>query len=78
MQTNMHEAKTKLSQLADKAMNGEEVIIAKSGVPIVELIPYRGSKPRVFGQFKGKFKLSDDFDSQQTSDQIADSFEGDV
>ena len=76
MQTNMHEAKTKLSQLAEKAINGEEVIIAKSGVPIVELIPYRGLKKRVFGQFKGQFKISDDFDSEIINDQIADSFEG--
>jgi prevent-host-death family protein len=77
MQTNMHEAKTKLSKLAEKALKGEKVVIAKSGVPIVELIPYRGGKPRVFGQFKGQFKVSDDFDSQKINDQIADTFEGD-
>ena len=40
MQTNMHEAKSKLSQLVELALLGEEVIIAKSGKPTVKLVPY--------------------------------------
>ena len=35
MQTNIHEAKSKLSQLAEAALAGEEVIIARSGTPLI-------------------------------------------
>jgi prevent-host-death family protein len=36
---NVHEAKTHLSRLLDEAMNGDEIIIARSGVPLVRLVP---------------------------------------
>ncbi|CNH93703.1 prevent-host-death family protein [Yersinia aldovae] len=39
VQANMHEAKSRLSQLADKAADGETVIIAKAGKPYVQLVP---------------------------------------
>jgi prevent-host-death family protein len=38
--TNMHEAKTQLSQLVERALNGDEVIIARHGKPVVRLVPY--------------------------------------
>jgi prevent-host-death family protein len=74
MQANMHEAKSKLSQLVESALMGEEVIIAKSGKPAVRLVPCKPSKKRVFGQFKGKIKLADDFDAKEVSDEIAQEF----
>jgi antitoxin (DNA-binding transcriptional repressor) of toxin-antitoxin stability system len=39
MQINMYEAKTRLSELVQKALAGEEVIIAKGGKPMVTLKP---------------------------------------
>ena len=39
MQVNMHEAKTQLSRLAERAWEGEEVIIAKAGKPYLRLVP---------------------------------------
>jgi len=54
MLTNMHEAKSKLSQLVDAAINGDDVIIAKSGTPVVRLVQFKSNKPRIFGQFKGE------------------------
>ena len=36
---NIHEAKSRLSKLVEHAMNGEEVIIAKAGQPMVRLVP---------------------------------------
>ena len=36
---NIHEAKSQLSKLIEHAMNGEEVIIAKAGQPMVRLVP---------------------------------------
>ena len=60
--SNMYEAKTRLSQLVRKALEGEEVILAKSGKPLVRLVP---TKPepikRKFGLLKGKIRISDDF-----------------
>ena len=36
---NIHEAKTQLSKLIQRALSGEEVIIAKDGHPVVRLTP---------------------------------------
>lgn len=36
---NIHEAKTQLSQLVDRALAGEEVIVARHGRALVRLVP---------------------------------------
>lgn len=74
MQANMHEAKSKLSQLVETALSGEEVIIAKSGKPVVKLVPFKPSTKRIFGLYKGKVKISKEFDSQATQNEIAEEF----
>ena len=52
---NIHEAKSQLSKLIEHAMNGEEVIIAKAGQPMVRLVPIHADEsPRVGGQWKGR------------------------
>lgn len=72
---NMHEAKTKLSSLVEEAIAGEDVIIARSGEPMVRLVPVqRDITPRVPGRFKGQISLSADFD--QTPAELIDAFEG--
>jgi prevent-host-death family protein len=38
-QVSLYEAKTHLSSLVDRAAAGEEVIIAKNGVPMAKLVP---------------------------------------
>lgn len=66
---NIHEAKTHFSKLVDKAMRGEEVIIGKSGTPVVKLIAIQDKKPkRVPGALKGKIKIADDFDAPLPTD----------
>jgi prevent-host-death family protein len=61
--TNIHEAKSQLSKLVERAMAGEEVIIARAGKPVVRLVPIRESDaPRKGGQWKGKVRIADDFD----------------
>ena len=70
MQANMHEAKSKLSQLVESAVNGEQVLIAKAGKPIVKLVPYKALPQRTFGQFKGEAKMATDFDSKETNTEI--------
>lgn len=39
---NMHEAKTNFSRLVELALQGEEVVIARSGTPLVKLVPVAG------------------------------------
>lgn len=66
MQTvNMHEAKTHLSKLVAKAVAGEPFVIAKAGVPLVEVkaIALPEPKTREFGWLRGQFSVPDDFDT---------------
>jgi len=63
MVANIYEAKTHLSRLIQKSLEGEEVIIAKSGKPLVKLIPAVEAKKRVkFGLLKGQIRIAEDFD----------------
>jgi prevent-host-death family protein len=60
---NIHEAKTHFSKLIKQVLSGEEVIIAKSGIPIIKLTPYEKKlTPRKGGQLKGMLIIEDDFD----------------
>ncbi|MGI8410705.1 MAG: type II toxin-antitoxin system Phd/YefM family antitoxin [Pyrinomonadaceae bacterium] len=61
-QVNVHEAKTNLSKLIDKAEKGEEVIIAKNGIPKVRLVPIKPECKHWFGMDEGKGWIADDFD----------------
>lgn len=54
MQTNMHEAKSKLSQLVELALTGEEVVIARAGKPAVKLVPFKNQKNGCLDNSKGK------------------------
>jgi prevent-host-death family protein len=41
MVVNVHEAKSQLSRLLERVEEGETVIIARHGQPVVELVPVR-------------------------------------
>ena len=61
---NVHEAKTQLSRLLEQAAAGEEVIIARDGVPVARLVPAHSlSGTRPLGIEKGRVFISDDFDA---------------
>ncbi|MDR2875012.1 MAG: type II toxin-antitoxin system Phd/YefM family antitoxin [Methylobacillus sp.] len=77
MQTvNIHEAKTHFSRLVDAAANGEEILIAKAGVPTARLVSVERPKvARRFGGLKGKIRIADDFDAPLPEDVLAE-FEG--
>ena len=36
---NMHHAKTHLSKLVERALQGEDIILARNGTPLVRLVP---------------------------------------
>jgi prevent-host-death family protein len=44
IQENMLSAKTKLSQLVEAAERGEEVFIARKGVPVAKIVPVKKAK----------------------------------
>jgi antitoxin (DNA-binding transcriptional repressor) of toxin-antitoxin stability system len=61
--SNMHEAKTKLSQLVGEALDGEEVVIANAGKPLVRLVAFQTAPPkRIPGYWKGKVRMAANFD----------------
>lgn len=63
MQVNMHDAKTKLSELVAAAESGEEIIIARNGVPAVRLVAITAQHPPVrLGLLEGEIELGPDFD----------------
>lgn len=75
MIVNIHEAKTHLSRLVDRAAGGEEIIIGKAGRPMARLVAYvEHGQPRVPGALKGAVWVADDFD--QTPAWLAEAFEG--
>ncbi|MDX2052157.1 MAG: type II toxin-antitoxin system Phd/YefM family antitoxin [Polyangiaceae bacterium] len=73
---NLYEAKTRLSELVDKASKGESTIIAKDGKPMARLVPLPRKKPqRKPGAGKGKVWIANDFDAPLPADVLA-AFEG--
>ena len=59
---NVHEAKTQLSRLLERAHAGEEIIIAKSGEPYARLVPLDVQPPkRQAGTLKEFVEISNDF-----------------
>lgn len=74
-QVNIHEAKTHFSRLLERVRLGEEVVIAKSGVPIARLAPLQSKMlRRAPGSAKGKITIHDDFDAS-LPDEVLDAFE---
>ena len=62
VQVNVHEAKSQLSRLLAQVEAGEEVVIARNGVPVVRLVPTsRHAGKRQPGRWKGIVKLDDSF-----------------
>ena len=63
---NMHQAKSDLSRLVARAIEGDEVIIARRGQPVARLVPVR--QPRKLGLDRGKWWISPDFDDPLPED----------
>jgi prevent-host-death family protein len=63
---NIHEAKTHLSRLVDRAAQGEEFIIAKAGKPLVKVVPLDSTSQPALGRLgflAGELVVPDDFDT---------------
>lgn len=73
-QIGMHEAKTKLSQLVERAESGEDIVIARNGKPVARLTPVAttSSIENVRGAWRGRVRIGEDFDELPAD--IADAF----
>ena len=60
---NIHEAKTQLSRLVERAAKGEPFVIAKAGKPLVKVSALDApAQPQRLGFLKGEIQVPDDFD----------------
>ena len=73
---NSTEAESQLSELIRRAREGERIVIAQAGEPLVELLPFQNPGRRVGGSWKGKLHMSDDFDAPLT--ELEDAIYGDA
>ncbi len=69
MEVTIHEAKTHLSRLIERAVSGEYVIIAKAGNPLVRLVRIEQSVP-VLGSALHAFVLNDAWDAPLNDSEI--------
>lgn len=62
LQVNIHDAKTRLSKLIECASQGEEVIIAKAGIPVARLTAIQPvPSGRRFGAMRGRARVDERF-----------------
>lgn len=70
---NIYDAKTRLSQLVDRAAAGEDIVVSRNGKPLVRITRLAASKRTVkFGVLRGKVKVAKDFDTALPPDVLAD------
>jgi prevent-host-death family protein len=72
---NIYDAKTRLSQLVDKAAAGEDVVVSRNGKPLVRITRLEGPRRVKFGVLKGKLNVPADFDAPLPED-VVNSFAG--
>ncbi len=61
---NVHEAKTQFSKLLERVRAGEDIVIAKAGIPVARLVPYTPPRRKITppGAMKGEIWIAGDFD----------------
>lgn len=70
MEVNVHEAKTQLSRLIERALAGEEVIIARAGKPAVRLMPLEPKPGRILGSAAGTIHFTEGWDQPMTGAEL--------
>lgn len=66
---NIHEAKTQLSRLVDRAAKGEPFVIAKAGKPLVKVTAVDApAAPQRLGFLAGEIAVPEDFDQMGASE----------
>ena len=80
MEVNIHEAKTHFSRLLQRVAAGEEVVIARAGVPVARLVAVepQEAKTRPLGFARGEVWVADDFDAPLPDELLAEFYGGDA
>ena len=79
MEINIHEAKTHFSKLLQRVAGGEEITIARAGVPVARLVPVEGKgKVRPLGFARGEVWVADDFDAPLPDDLLKEFYGGEL
>ncbi len=66
----VHQAKTTLSKLIERASAGEEIVIAKGKVPVARLLPIVARAGRKFGAMRGKARVDEKFFESLPEDEL--------
>jgi prevent-host-death family protein len=74
VEVNIHEAKTHLSRLIERAVAGEEVIIAKAGHPLVRLTRIESQYP-VLGSASGLIRFEPGWDAPLSDEEMEQVFD---
>lgn len=71
-QVNVHEAKTRLSQLLAEVEGGQEIVVARNGTPVAKLVPFpNAARARLrVDTWKGKIWMSPDFDAPLSEEEL--------
>ncbi|MSP59153.1 MAG: antitoxin [Myxococcales bacterium] len=73
----VHAAKTHLSRLIQRALDGEEIVIARGKQPVVRLVPVTTPAPqRKFGAMKGRARVTESFFESLPREEL-DAWDGD-
>lgn len=68
----IHDAKTHLSRLIERACAGEDIVIARGKTPVVRLVPVDSEAPcRKFGAMKGRARVTEAFFEPLPEDELA-------
>jgi prevent-host-death family protein len=77
MEVNVHEAKTHLSRLLKRVAAGEEITIARAGVPVARMVAVApASAARPLGAMEGQIYIAEDFDAPLPDDILAGFYGG--
>lgn len=78
MEINIHQAKTHFSRLLQRVAAGEEVVIARAGVPVARLVAVESKrgKLRPLGMDEGRIWIADDFDAPLPDDLLKEFYGG--
>lgn len=73
MEVNIHQAKTHLSRLLQRVAAGEDVTIARAGVPVARMVAIepKKNKTRPLGMDRRRVWVADDFDAPLPDDLLA-------
>ena len=75
-EVSVYDARAAFSRLIDRALAGEEIVITRSGRPVVRLVPCKAeASRRKPGALKGLFEVTDAF-FEPLPDELLEAFYG--